>query len=690
MEKIRTVFLNYNIEFIPYTEPVLIWIIIIASGMFAALIIAFKRQYKKSLYTCAAMLLIAVYLYNPSIAKEDKKEIQKSVLLLIDNSLSAEVQKRNEQVQNAQNILLSRLSEMGFKVNLKHLSDFMAKNDSSLGAFINKAENAVIPNFHAGSVLITDAITKDQVIRSSDKPLNVLLVGSDNDNDLSVEVTKTPRYAKIGDQVEIQYKVSQFGKNKSKKIDVSIISNNPDSKPIEAEAELGKEEAINLPITMSGKNEFLINVKSEDAEISSLNNQALISINGIRERMSVLLITGKIYSGQRMWRDFLKNDPNIDLVHFNILKDVEDSDPTPAREMSLIPFPVNELFYEKLPDFDLVIFDNYQGVSQISYDYLDNIARYVKDGGSLLVIPENSDEANESIIASELRTVLPFDLRNNVSYGDFSVAISESGRKHPLVRSLKEPLGKVDKIANFQLKTNAIPLLEGVNAERGSAMPFMAVARVNKGRVAMVTSSDMWKWSRGYGILESKGVDKILTRNIIHWLLREANMDEVYIDAKLEGRKLIFQDFGFAAQNSKVQAITPDSVLDIDPTQKEIEFQNVYSHVIIETSSEVYGNKRIFLENLDNQKGEYNRFYSDEEKFLNAVKVSDGRQVWLHNQNLNSIELSLDREKVYEKSASSYKSIFPAYAYMLAILIMLVIAWWGNFNIKIRNKISKQ
>ena len=122
-----------------------------------------------------------------------------------------------------------------------------------------------------------------------------------------------------------------------------------------------------------------------DGEIALQNNRTVIATEGIRDRLQVLLVSGEPHPGERTWRNLLKADASVDLVHFTILRPPEKQDGTPVKELSLIAFPTRELFVEKLSEFDLVIFDRYERRGILPTVYLNNVVDYVRAGGAVLV-----------------------------------------------------------------------------------------------------------------------------------------------------------------------------------------------------------------------------------------------------------------------------------------------------------------
>ena len=130
---------------------------------------------------------------------------------------------------------------------------------------------------------------------------------------------------------------------------------------------------------------FELDVAPSQDELTRANNRAVISINGVRDRLRVLLVSGEPHAGERTWRNLLKSDPSVDLIHFTILRPPEKQDGTPINELSLISFPTRELFEVKLEDFDLVIFDRYRRRGVLPPSYLRNIVDYIDEGGALQV-----------------------------------------------------------------------------------------------------------------------------------------------------------------------------------------------------------------------------------------------------------------------------------------------------------------
>ncbi len=127
----------------------------------------------------------------------------------------------------------------------------------------------------------------------------------------------------------------------------------------------------------------------------------------MRDKLRVLLVSGEPHAGERTWRNLLKSDASVDLVHFTILRPPEKQDGTPINELSLIAFPTRELFQQKIGEFQLIIFDRYARQGVLPIIYFDNITRYVRDGGAVLVAAGPDYASQTSLWRTPLDAILP-------------------------------------------------------------------------------------------------------------------------------------------------------------------------------------------------------------------------------------------------------------------------------------------
>ncbi|HTB46304.1 MAG TPA: hypothetical protein VK741_21965, partial [Acetobacteraceae bacterium] len=280
-------------------------------------------------------------------------------------------------------------------------------------------------------------------------------------------------------------------------------------------------------------------------EVSTLNNRAVVEINGVRDRLRVLLISGEPHPGERTWRRLLKADPSVDLVHFTILRPPEKDDLTPLNELALIAFPVRELFLDKIGEFDLIILDRFQNRGLLPLPYLANIAEHVRDGGALLlsVGPEFSGPA--SLAATPLGSVLPGAPApfNAVVDGRFRPRVTDLGQRHPVTEGLAganppdDPNGS-PSWGSWYRHIDPSDVQGEVLMQAPDGDPLLILNRVGKGRTALLLSDQIWLWSRGH---EGGGPQAELLRRVAHWLMQEPALEENALTAVVADGRLTIE-----------------------------------------------------------------------------------------------------------------------------------------------------
>jgi len=235
----------------------------------------------------------------------------------------------------------------------------------------------------AGVVMITDGRVHDVPADKGKElgaPLHALVTGKRGERDRRMVVTRAPGYALVGKTATIGLKVEDPGAKGAVNVEIRV-----DGQPyITAPFPANREASVDVPVRHAGTTVVELAAEPGPGELSLANNRAALGISGVRDRLKVLLISGEPHAGERAWRNLLKSDPAVDLVHFTILRPPEKDDRTPIRELALITFPVRELFEEKLRDFDLVVFDRYRRRGVLTGAYYQALADYVRKGGALL------------------------------------------------------------------------------------------------------------------------------------------------------------------------------------------------------------------------------------------------------------------------------------------------------------------
>jgi len=291
--------------------------------------------------------------------------------------------------------------------------------------------------------------------------------------------------------------------------------------------------------------------------LTLVNNRAAVVVNGVRDRLKVLLVSGEPHAGERVWRNILKSDPSVDLVHFTILRPPEKQDGTPIKELSLIAFPIRELFDVKLSDFDLIIFDRYSRRGIIPQAYIENVVRYVQKGGALLEAAGPNFGTPSSLFRTPLGDILPSEPTGSVDEEGFKPELTTLGRRHPVTEDLPGAgaPGQAPSWGRWFRQVEARVHNGTVVMKGDHGAPLLILDRVGKGRVAQLLSDQMWLWARGF---EGGGPQAELLRRLAYWLMKEPDLEENDLRAAVEGDQLKVTRQSLEPDDRPVTVTAPD------------------------------------------------------------------------------------------------------------------------------------
>ncbi len=531
--------MNYNIAFAPELP---LWLIVtVIAIVFIPVATGLLFKIRGSVLRFLAWALLAISLFNPSLLVEDRENLTSVVAIVTDESGSQKIDGRAEQTAQAKTALLNRLSTMGnFEVReISATEQTSTSSDVSTALFAAlKAGLKDVPqNRLAGAIMITDGQVHDIPENSSDlgfnAPIHALITGKENERDRRIVITDAPRYGVVGETYEISYEVLEQGFDRQQSVAVSVFI---DGELVTVEEVLpGETYSFVDDVRHGGRNVIELQVETHPEELTDTNNRVFTTLNGIRENLRVLLVSGEPHAGERTWRNLLKSDASVDLVHFTILRPPEKQDGTPISQLSLIAFPTRKLFVEKIDEFDLIIFDRYSRRGVLPILYFENIARYVRDGGAVLLAAGPEFSAEGSIAQTPLADILPALPNGNLIEEPFKPKISELGNKHPVSRGLDA--GKTEnpdwsrwfRSIGVQDTTGDV-VMNGVRDE-----PLLVLERFDEGRVALLLSDHAWLWARGF---EGGGPHVQLLRRMAHWLMREPELEEERLIAEAAGNTL--------------------------------------------------------------------------------------------------------------------------------------------------------
>ena len=294
------------------------------------------------------------------------------------------------------------------------------------------------PERVGGAIMITDGdvhdIPQSAAALGFNAPVHALITGHEGERQRRIELVEAPRYGIVGkDQVIVARVLDSADHGEPVKLTVRR-----DGETIATiDAKVGERIEVKAPIDHPGPNVIELEVAPVENELAADSNRAVVDIEGVRDKLRVLLVSGKPHPGERMWRNLLKSDANVDLVHFTILRPPEKgSDGTPINELSLIAFPVADLFGRRIKDFDLIIFDRYAQQSILPYIYLENIANYVREGGALLMAEGPEFSTPDGLYYSPLGSISPAEPSGDDVEQAYRARVSEKGLRHPVTRGL--------------------------------------------------------------------------------------------------------------------------------------------------------------------------------------------------------------------------------------------------------------
>jgi hypothetical protein len=546
--------MNYGIAFTPLIPSLVLWIALAAISVVAVLLLVGRARGVWLRLLALGLLLLA--LANPSFTREEREPLSSVAAVVVDKSPSQNFGDRTNETARAQQALVDSLKKIpGLEVRVVEAGQADGETDGTkLFGAVSSALSDVPVDRVAGAFLITDGRVHDippsATALGFQAPLQALITGRKDERDRRIAITAAPRFGIVGQVQTITYRLDDQGVTGQRaKVAVRIDGETINERNVAS----GQTVNVDVDIKHEGQNIVEIEASPLENELTLVNNRAVVAIDGVRDKLRVLLVSGEPHSGERTWRNLLKSDASVDLVHFTILRPPEKQDGTPINELSLIAFPTRELFQQKINEFQLIIFDRYarQGVLPIAY--FDNIARYVRSGGAVLVSAGPDYASSTSIWRTPLDSVLPAE-PVGVTEKPFYASLSDTGKRHPVTRGLEGANSDPPHWSRFFRTVdtrNAInpPVMTGADGK-----PLLLLSRFGEGRVALLLSDHIWLWARGY---EGGGPHLDLLRRMSHWLMKQPELDEEALHLLVRGHDLVVQRQTMADSVSPVTVTSP-------------------------------------------------------------------------------------------------------------------------------------
>jgi hypothetical protein len=514
-------------------------------------------------WRCAGLALILLGLSGPSRVAETRSPERDVVAIITDQSDSLSLTSRSEAAAAVGADIAARAGKLE-NLDVRTRSVPSGADGTELFSALEDLMADVPADRRAGAVMITDGEVHDiPSTRDAQRafgPVTTVLVGDPSRSDRRLELVSAPPFAIVGQPTDVVVKlVDPDGAALPVTVSINGVV------VATAEARNGAEIPIKFTLDRRGDATVSLSVPPRAGDLSTINDTAAFNTQGVKDRLRVLLVTGEPYAGARIWRNFLKSDPSVDLVHFTILRPGFLNDNTPIEELSLIAFPTRELFEEKLDEFDLIIFDRYRNRGVLPPYYLENVAGRVERGGAILIVSGPADVGTESLTRTPLASVLPATPTGVIRSSRYVPALTPDGQRHPITAGLPQ--------APATIWGPWVRYIEA-SAGRGQTLmsgpgggPLLVVSKVGEGRVAQLFSDQVWLWARGW---QGGGPHGELLRRLAHWLMQEPELEENRLTLTAQNGELRVARHAFSGEPGSASVTAPSgAVTDVPLLRKD-------------------------------------------------------------------------------------------------------------------------
>ena len=677
--------------------PLIPWWLLSITALAVALVggLALARRARGAPLRIVMLALGLLVLANPLIVREEREMLDDIALLVVDRSPSQKIADRPRQTDEALAHLRAELDALGGVETVETVVEGDGRGGTRLFRAVGDMLAEVDRSRVGGVVVLSDGQIHDAPEALDqlgfDAPLHLALTGRRDEHDRRLLVDQVPDYAIVDDEQSITLRVEE---------QPAAAATGPVGVTLRQDGEVierlslrpGQRRTVPFTVGRAGRSVLEVVAAEAPGELTTQNNRQVFFVNGVRDRLRVLLVSGQPYPGLRVWRNLLKADPAVDLVHFTILRPPEKQDGTPIRELALIAFPSRELFEVKLGEFDLVIFDRYSRRGLLPLAYLDNVARYVEEGGAMLEVAGPEFAHPLSLYRTPLSRVLPARPSGVVYERGFVPALTEIGHRHPVTSGLLPPdageenlegaWGRWFRQIDVEVADSQV-LMSGVNEQ-----PLLVLERIGEGRVAQLLSDHAWLWARGF---EEGGPQGLMLRRLVHWLMQEPELEEEALSAAPAADRLVIERRSLSPEPGAVDLVAPDG------GRTRIELESVgdgRARATVEASDAgLYeirdGEHTTFAAVRPVGAEELADMRATEEPLAPLVEASGGAVRWLEDDPTPDLRrvaadraaagrgwLGVQRNERYVVLGADQMSLFPALLALILLLGTLGAAWF--------------
>ena len=673
-----------SLNFYPFIPINLLLILILLS--LSVIFIGFKLKAPGNIFRATLICLIILSIANPTMVSENRENIPDTVALILDLSPSQNINNRKSLAQSSYNSIKTELEKINnLDIRLKTIN---GKKGSKLFEPLASMVGDISSDRVAGAIIITDGQIEDapSILENYNfkAPVNIILTGEKEEKDRRLIIESSPRFGIVGEEIKIDIKVEDISANTPNAL---VTINMNDEIEQSRSIPIGEVVTITMPLERAGITSLNIEVEPGKEELTLQNNKSVIEINAIRERLKVMLVSGEPNMGLRSWRNLLNSDPSVDLVHFTILRPPNKQDLTPVGELSLIPFPSRELFQANLNDFDLIVFDQYHLRGILPQFYLKNVVEYVVNGGALLDASGPEYAGPYSLSLSPLQNILPTEPTGDIIVQEFIPIMTKDGERHPVTANLKDDINS--NWGPWYRMVEGLTIAGDVLLEGPDARPLLVLNRVGQGRVAQILSDQSWVWTKS-GV--NKGPQADLLRRLVHWLMKEPELEENELSAKIDNDTILITKNSLNLDKKPIISTSPDNI------KEEIVLEDIgrgkQIGKILSPKEGTWkfssGNSQISLIVGNSNSSEYLDVRATDNIVKPIVSYTSGSINWVNNEknipkikqiqknkltdNSKNIQL-IKNEKYYVKNIQQ-SSLTPWYFVLIFSLILLFLSWY--------------
>ena len=420
-----------------------------------------------------AVIVLLLALVNPRALVEEREALPDVAFLVIDESASQKQADRSTETEAAAEVLERRIRDSGVELRVVRTGD---PDASPVLGTLQAAAQEVAAERISGALLLTDGLVDDEgVLQTFPGPVHVLLSGHPDERDRRVRLLRAPTFGIVREKADLVFVLEESGTVTGAPVEVEIQVDRDWVERVPAVS--GVPHSISIPVNRAGSIPVEIRVLALPEEVTERNNVAAFTFEGVRDRLRVLLVSGTPHPAARVWRNLLRADPAVDLVHFTILRLTESVDLTPAEELSLIEFPVRRLFIDEIDQFDLIIFDRYERRGYLPEGHIGNIVRYVREGGAVLVAGGGEFAGVQGLSGGPLEAVLPVLPTGSEHVIAYHPTLTEIGSRHPVTAGIASGIERAGPW--YRLVETQSP--ERTHADGGNTRPAASGTRPRRG-----------------------------------------------------------------------------------------------------------------------------------------------------------------------------------------------------------------